>query len=278
MRTIYKPIKFPKDESAHNHMVEWWYFNGHLKDNKDNEYAFMDCLFRVNVKKLEIPLAKKAPFKNFYFAHSIISDIKNRRSYSNIKHMVIASKDSFTKPLLFINYTDPLVINGYEDFVIEETKEFNYKVKTEELDLNLKAVKKPMFESGKGFTDAGGNKSFYYSLTNLKIDGQIKINKKKIEVRGKGWMDHQWTNSAGYYDDKWNWFSMQLDDSTEIMCNEYIAKGNKRSYLIDIMHPDGKHESLKKIKMIPKSFWISKKTKEKYPVKWRIEIPERKII
>ena len=44
------------------------------------------------------------------------------------------------------------------------------------------------------------------------------------------------------------------------------------------MHFDGKHESLKKIKMIPKSFWISKKTKEKYPIKWKIEIPERKII
>jgi len=33
MHKEYKPIKFPEDKSAHNYIVEWWYFNGHLTGN-----------------------------------------------------------------------------------------------------------------------------------------------------------------------------------------------------------------------------------------------------
>ena len=50
MHKEYKPIKFPEDESAHDYIAEWWYFNGHLKDRQGNEYAFMDCFFKVDVK------------------------------------------------------------------------------------------------------------------------------------------------------------------------------------------------------------------------------------
>ncbi|MHA1895810.1 MAG: lipocalin-like domain-containing protein, partial [Promethearchaeota archaeon] len=36
-----KKIEFPKDELAHNSIIEWWYFNGHLTDKQGNRYAFM---------------------------------------------------------------------------------------------------------------------------------------------------------------------------------------------------------------------------------------------
>ena len=28
----YKKICFPKDGSVHDEIIEWWYFNGHLKE------------------------------------------------------------------------------------------------------------------------------------------------------------------------------------------------------------------------------------------------------
>ena len=59
MPNEFKPIKFPEDELAHNHIIEWWYFNGHLKDKKGNEYAFMNCLFKADVKKVKIPFLNK---------------------------------------------------------------------------------------------------------------------------------------------------------------------------------------------------------------------------
>ncbi|MDI6717873.1 MAG: lipocalin family protein [Patescibacteria group bacterium] len=277
MRTVYKPIKFPKDEQTHNHLIEWWYFNGRLKDKKDNHYAFMNCLFKVNVKKIDFPFAKKSPIKNFYFAHSIISDIKNQKNYYHIQNAVIVSEDSFSKPLLFINYADPVVIGGYDNSVIEETELFNYKIENRYVDLKLKSAKKPMLVGGNGFEALCGNKSFYYSLTNLKANGRIKIGKKEIEVFGKAWMDHQWANSTAYYNNKWNWFSIQLEDETEIMCVEFVKGNGKKGYLADIIYPDGKRETFKNIIMTPDKFWQSKSGKEKYPLLWKIEIPKKKI-
>lgn len=276
MKTIFKPIKFPKDESIHNHMVEWWYFNGHLKDKNGRHYSFMDCLFKVNIKKLGVPFADKMNFKNFYFAHSIVSDIKGKKNNKDIKNSALVSKDSFKRPLLFVNYTDLAPIHGYGNSIMEETKSFSYRIKNDNLDLNMELTKKPLLEGGKGFTNVCGNKSFYYSLTNLKTSGIIVMDKKIIEVSGKAWMEHQWTNSTGYYNDRWNWFSIQLDDNTEIACCEYIS-GDKRDYWADILYPNNKQESLKILRLKPDKIWKSRETKEEYPLQWELELPEKKI-
>ena len=277
MQTKYRPIKFPKDEQAHKHMIEWWYFNGNLKDKKGNKYAFMNTLFKVNVRRTEIPLISRWWFfKTYYFAHSIISDIGKNKSKPAVKNVVIVSKDSFSRPLLFIDYTEPIFLENFSNSIIEETEPFHYLLKTEELDLKMKSMKKPLLEGGKGFTDVLGHKSFYYSLTNMKTSGTIKLNGKPVEVEGKTWMDHQWTNSTGYYEDKWNWFAIQLDNNTEIMCNEYIS-GQKRDYLVNIVYPDGSQESLEELNLKPGAIWKSRKTKDSYPLVWKIEIPQRDI-
>ena len=69
----YKTIKFPEDEKPHNNFIEWWYYNGHLKDGEGNTYAFMNCLFKVDVKKVKIPfLIRNSLGDNNFFKFSII--------------------------------------------------------------------------------------------------------------------------------------------------------------------------------------------------------------
>ena len=87
-----KPVVLPQDNGPHDFIVEWWYFNGHLYDTKGREYSYMDCFFKVNITKVNIPHI--APhlvediFKNgeyIHFAHSLISDIsKNINDYLSI--------------------------------------------------------------------------------------------------------------------------------------------------------------------------------------------------
>ncbi len=271
-----KPIKFPKDESAHDNIIEWWYFNGHLKDSKGNRYPFMNCLFKADVKKVNIPFLKKAPFKIIYFSHSILSDIKAKRSYPKIDYVSIVSGDSFSKPLLFINYIDSLIFKGYINKVIEETKKFNYHIKTDNLDLNLTSVKKPLLEGGTGYIKFGSKSTYYYSLTNLKTKGTIKINGKLIKVKGKSWMDHQWAN-AGYSKDRWTWFSIQLDNNLEIVCLE-SGNGKNKTYLATVSYPNNKQVSTDDIQLTPTGIvWQSPTTKAEYPLSWKIEIPSQNI-
>ena len=190
-----KKIRFPKDEKPHKHIIEWWYFNGNLKDKEGNEYSFMDCLFRANVKKVGIPFLADLSGNYIYFSHHLLSDIKKRRFYSKIIPRAIISKDSFSKPLLFVNYISPEK-EDYTNYEIGEIDKFKYHIKSDVFDLILSSKKKPLLEGGKGFLKlTKGKSTYYYSLTNLETEGNITIGGKTIEVKGKSWMDHQWANT-----------------------------------------------------------------------------------
>ncbi len=276
MQEKIKPIKFPEDELAHDNIIEWWYFNGHLKDKQGNDYAFMNCLFKADVKKVKIPFLSKVPLKTLFFSHSILYDIKNEFFNPLIDYISIISRDSFSKPLLFINYVNPAFARGYMNCVIEKIEKNVYHIKHENMDLKLISTKKPLLERGNGYINLDSKSTYYYSLTNLKTEGRIKIKNKWIDVTGKSWMDHQWAD-VSYSKDKWTWFSIQLDNETELVCFEYDDKKTK-TYLADISHPDGQQEHFEEVELVPSGIeWTSPKTKAVYPLSWRIKVPAKKI-
>ncbi len=263
-----KKITFPKAELCHDTPIEWWYFNGHL----NKRYAFMHCLFRANLKEVKLPIFSNIPLKTLYFTHSLLSDLKEKKFYPSIKYIVIPSKDSFSKEKLFINYTDPVTVGGYINSEIEETEKFNYRLKTETLNLSLKSVKKPLLQGGKGYFELDKVKTYYYSLTNLETEGEIKIEDKKIKVRGKSWMDHQWAETKAFQD-SWVWFSFQFKNNTELVCFKY-GDGEKTYASASISYPDGKEKHTKKVEITPLGkTWKSPKTESEYELEWRVEIP-----
>ncbi|MBW2995549.1 hypothetical protein KY312_04300 [Candidatus Woesearchaeota archaeon] len=269
--------RFPKDELAHKSIIEWWYFNGHLKDKKGRRYAFMNCLFKADAKKVNIPYLPKHGFKTIYFSHSILSDIKAKKFYPKIDYVVLVSDDSFKKKLLFVNYVNPVILKGYVNKIIEETDKQHYHMKTENMDLSFESVKKPLLEAGKGYVIFRTKSAYYYSLSNLKTQGTIKINNKEIKVKGRSWMDHQWANTSYSANDKWTWFSIQLDNNTEIVCFEF-EDGYDRTWIATMSGRNNKQETAKDVVLVPSGInWKSQVTKAKYPLSWKIEIPSKKI-
>lgn len=271
-----RKLKFPRDGKAHNTIVEWWYFNGHLEDSKGNKYAFMDCLFRVNAKKSGLSFIEKVPFKNVYFSHSIFSDISKKKSYIDVHPLSIISEDSFSKKLFYVNYTFPS-LGGYLNHVIEEVDKFKYRIKSEHFDLNLVSKKKPFLEGGKGFLNFGLKSSYYYALTNMDASGYINLGGKRIKVKGKSWLDRQWTNVPYSKNSKWTWFSIQLDNDIEIVVFEFITDG-KKFYFGGVIDENEESYNTTKVRITPlKGKWKSNKTGAVYPVSWRIEIPSKEI-
>jgi len=222
---------------------------------------------------------KRTQLKEVYSAHHIISDIKKKKFYPHLDYVVLASKDSFTKPLFFLNYASPLVIKGYFNSVMEETKPFEYYVKTENMELKMKSVKKPLLVGENGFINLKPKSTYYYSLTNLETIGRIKVDKKWIDVTGKSWMDHQWIFAPKLtgFDDKWLWFSIQLDNNTEMICFEY-DDGKIKRYFADISNPDDTQEHTRDVMFKPiEKAWNSPKTGERYHLAWKIVIPSKNI-
>lgn len=300
MTLNFKPLSFPLDGKEHEAIVEWWYFNGHLRDKAGNRYAFMDCLFKADIKRIEAPsFLKKIPFRKrlagdnpyYCFAHSVVSDISNQKNYKEVQNYSLVSRDSFKRPLFFVNYASPNILGGYINNEIAEkspsavdlqarpsstdlqARPFNFHIKTENLDLTLESKKPPLLESGRGFINVCGRESYYYSLTDLRAKGVLNIENRIIEVEGKAWFDHQWTDVSTM--EKWSWFSLQMENGTDIMCAEY-DDGKNKAYLVDLIYPDSKQEHFDKLLLTPgKDVWKSKKTKAEYPLSWKIEIPEK---
>lgn len=279
-----KPVNLPKDNGNHDFVVEWWYFNGHLKGNKGESYAFMNCLFKVDITKVGIPyfsfsILNKILHKNkyIYFAHSVVTDIKNNKNYKEIQDISLITPESFKKDLLFVSYksVSSILVNSNSEII--ETKPNNFYIKNKYLNLNLENKKKPMLEGGHGYVGTPKSGSYYYSFTDMRANGSLNINNKNVKVKGLAWMDHQWANAV-YRKDKWTWFSFQLDNGMQVMCVEY-DKDNGTDILVDVLDKDGNQKQFKKATLTPgKEFYNSKKTKAKYPLSWNIEVVDAGIV
>jgi predicted secreted hydrolase len=264
-------MKFPKDSFPHKSVVEWWYFNGNLHDKKGKKYAFMNCLFKADPKKTQIPLVQNIPAKEIYFSHSIFSDIKENKFIARTHPLSILSNDSLTKKKLFINYLNPST-SGYVNNELIELGKFKYKIKNDDVELTLKARKKPLLHNGKGEFIIGRNKLHYYSLTDMDAKGIVRVNGKAIKVKGKAWMDHEWAGFSGAKN--WNWFSIQLDNGVEIMIQDY---NNGENVYVGINPKNQKAEFTEELLLLPRRKWRSHFTGAKYPVEWQIAIPSKKI-
>ncbi|MFA6251997.1 MAG: lipocalin-like domain-containing protein [Candidatus Paceibacterota bacterium] len=259
----FSPIVFPQDEQKHDHIIEWWYFNGNLKTKDGKDFFFMNCLFSAKTKKINIPLIKNFPFKNIFFSHYLLSGEK--ASYSKINPLCLVDKNNFQKPLLWINYD-----NGC---LIRETKPFEYNIANDFIDLELKSKKPPLLLDKKGFIDLGIKTTYYYSLTQLETTGLIKVDNKWIEVTGLSWMDHQWAQTPLTSDDEWIWFSLQLSDGTDILCFNY---GNEiKTSHASIINKKGEIFSTNKVSVLSLGTgYTSKATNTKYELEYQIDIPE----
>ncbi len=277
---MHKKIIFPRDHKEHDSIVEWWYFNGVLEDENGHKYSFMNCLFRVDVENVEIPYLKHLPVnkilggkKYICFAHSVVSDLENQKNYKEVQNVSLVSNDSFTKERLFVNYINPILLKGFENNEIAEIENDVFHIKTEKLDLILKSQKPALLEGGEGHITVCGRESYYYSLTDLETSGTLLIDGKEIKVKGKSWFDHQWAD-VSYKKDKWTWFSLQLNNGTDIMCCEYDDKREKGN-LVDIITKANESFHFSNLILKPGAdIWQSKLTKAEYPLSWDIEIPE----
>ncbi|MBU0598255.1 hypothetical protein KKF61_04680 [Patescibacteria group bacterium] len=272
-----KELSFPGDELIHNHSIEWWYWNGHLQDRQGRKYSYMNCLFHAKLKEVQFPFIRSVPVDKIFFSHSLLSDISRKKFIAHVDFINLMSRDSFRRPLLFINYANPILVDGFLNKVMERTDQQTYHIKNENVDLQLVSTKKPLLTGGQGYVRLmPGRSSFYYSLTNLRTSGFITVKNNRIPVTGQSWMDHQWAN-VKYIKDRWTWFSVQLENNIELVCYEYGHSSNTVKQASIILQ-NGRQFHTKDIHISSgNNKWTSPKTKAEYPLEWFVEIPEYKI-
>lgn len=258
---------------------QWWYFTGHLKDSKGNEYGFEQTFFGIGVNKKIFK--SRFGLNNLFISHSALTDISKKRFLFNDKIDRGAFETSFAKK-------DRLEIKVLTDKLSGEMSKMYLESINENFQLNLRlAVLKDYILNGK---NGYSNKlygcetcaSLYFSVPRMSVEGHIKIDGKSIDVTGEAWFDRE--INSDYEQSRiagWDWFAVMFDDETEMML--YLIRGadgkiDKSSSGI-IIDKDNKTEQLdiEDIEVKNLDYYKSPKTGSVYPSRWKIEIPGKNI-
>ncbi len=97
------------------------------------------------------------------------------------------------------------------------------------LDLKLVPSKPLVIQGNDGVSQKGestGNASHYFTFPRMRTERQVSLKGKSYKVKGLSWMDHEFSsNQLDQEQIGWDWFSVQLDNDTELMIYQIRKKG-----------------------------------------------------
>ena len=279
-------LSLPRDEAAHRAPIEWWYWTGHLSDTAGKEYGFELTFFKAyapqNAKLFGfIPawwLVEKA-----HIAHFAITDLYNQSfDMAQISDFTNFEAGASEEELdVYINTWSAKRIG-------EGVYELRAQLADKKLELRLEP-EKPLALHGNppGIQSMGaGGVSYYISYTRMKAEGTLSYDChlfgcQKTEVTGIAWHDHQWGDFELDSYAGWDWFSLQLDDQTEVMI--YLIREPNGSYSTragSFIDKQGRVTALEADDFSLQETgetWTSESTGAVYPMGWTLSVPSKKL-
>ena len=277
-----RKLSFPRDHFSHPEFkTEWWYYTGHLGTESGKRYGYQATFFRFGLRDRQKGEKETPPlFSDLYMAHFALSDKQQKKFFFRERanrgygEKAGASVDRFR-----VWNEDWSVRARGRGHVIE------MKDRDTALRLELAPLKPPALHGDKGLSRKGegrGRASYYYSLTRLETEGELEIGGRKEKVHGVSWMDHEFgSDQLGENQVGWDWFSIQLDNRTEIML--YLIRrqdGSPDPYSSGtLINPDGaaRHLALNDFRVEVLKRWKSPQSGGNYPMRWKVVIPSEKV-
>ena len=277
---------FPFDNGAHHSFrTEWWYFTGNLSTKEGKNFGYQFTIFRNAISPLKQDTASAWRSSQVYMGHFTLTDIDNDKFYFFERFSRDGNKLAGVE-------ANPFKL-WIEDWTVTETRKGNHefpdvtlsaKDKDISVEFNLELLKSVILQGENGLSKKSndfGNASYYYSATKIKTSGKINVKGKEYSVDGFSWLDREWSTSALSQNQKgWDWFSLQLDNNTELMYYQLRNKDGSvdASSKGSIVLPDGVKENLKPKDVIlkPTGEWKNNIGKV-YPSGWKLSIPSRNI-
>jgi predicted secreted hydrolase len=150
----------------------------------------------------------------------------------------------------------------------------------------LTNLKGPILQGDRGYSQKGpepGNASYYYSLTRLASNGTVRVGETAYQVDGLSWMDHEFSTSAlGPELVGWDWFSIQLDDGSELMVYQLRRKDGTADPFSSgtTVDPAGNSTQLdpQDLTVTVNDTWRSPHSGAIYPAQWTINVPSEDLI
>jgi predicted secreted hydrolase len=273
--------QFPRDHGAHpDFKTEWWYFTGGLRAADGREFGYELTWFREGVTPRRPEGLSRFVVGDFKFAHFAVSDVPGKRFLFSEK----ISRGAYGEAGCGNGSPGPLAWIDNWQLTVEPGGAWRIAASEggRELDLSVIPEKAPVIEGEDGISRkaAGeGHASCYYSCTRMRTEGTLTLpGAAPLAVRGETWFDHEWaTNQLAPDEAGWDWFSLQLNDGSELMLYRMRLKNGKADPASSgtFVRKDGTVEYLKAsdFELTPLAWWRSRKTAGNYPIRWRLRIP-----
>jgi predicted secreted hydrolase len=263
------PIRFPQDEAAHRDLTEWWYYTGHVNavypDGTTHHYGFELVIFQ----------ALRSDLPPVYAAHFAISDLTRGEFHYDQRSetepdAVIPNGTSTAGISVHVGNWSITGLNGWDHL----TASMNHYA----IQFNLRSLKPPVLHNGNGLITYGlAGFSYYYSRTRMGLAGTLVDHGQSLQVTGLAWMDHQWGNFLPLGGGGWDWYSIQLNNNTEMML--YVIRdgsGKTLSTYVSFIDAGAKDHLLpaSSLKISVLNHWRSPVTGANYPSGWRLQIDD----
>lgn len=269
-----RALEFPRDHGKHpDFQTEWWYFTGNLT-SPDKDFGFQLTFFRRSLVPEPPKLDSHWSARDLYPAHFALTDKTEKRFY----HFDIIAREGPNLAGAAADDLDVYVRNWRVKragaCVMLDAQQGDAAIK-----LTLTPLKPIVLHGKNGYSRKGDDESqssHYYSFTRLAARGTATLQGKEYAVEGLAWMDHEFGSSILSKDQAgWDWFSLQLDDGTDLMVFHLRKKdGASETPFGTLTSPDGSVTKLAgdDITIIPRGQWRSPATNALYPAAWTISV------
>ncbi len=279
-------MAFPADHGPHDDFqTEWWYYTGNLTAATGEHFGYQLTFFRRALTPPDQRTARDSAWAadQVYMAHLALTDVSGGKHYAFEKLARGAAGLAGAQTEPFRVWLEDWSVAGPSAGQARLRASVNDAASNLDLslDLNLADLKGPILQGDQGYSRKGpepGNASYYVSLPRMATAGAVSVNGKPFAVDGLSWMDHEWSTSAlGAEQAGWDWFSIQIDDDTELMFFQLRrADGSVDGFSSGtLIAADGSTRTLG-----PGDFsievtdrWRSPRTGAEYPAGWTLSVP-----
>ena len=271
-------FRFPHDHGTHDDFqTEWWYYTGHLRGEDGQTFGFQLTFFRRAATPEAVARnPSRWAIRHLYFAHFAITDEGGRRFHfaEKLSRAGIGKAGAQTERLGV--WIDDWAIQADGTAHVLQAQAEGIALR-----LRLTPEKPPVIHGTAGISRKGagpGESSHYYSFTRMRTDGTLTMGGTALPVTGLSWMDHEFgSNQLGREQVGWDWFSLQLADSTELM----VYQLRRRDGSVEPasggtwIRADGTAVPLPRdaIAINVLDRWQSPQSGGRYPGRWRISVP-----
>ncbi len=271
---------FPSDFGPHpDFQTEWWYYTGNLQTQEGRRFSYQLTFFRRGLTPLNQVEERDSIWggNQVYMGHFALSDIAAESHYAFERFSRGAAGLAGAQ-------SEPFQV-WLENWEVVQVSDNEWRMQAEQdgvrIDLVLNDQKGVTFHGVDGYSQKGpeaGNASYYFSQTRLASDGFVTVDGEQFSMTGWSWMDHEFSTSAlSAGQVGWDWFSLQLDDGTDLMMFQIRRDDGSidpfSSGTVITPESDTIHLTRDQFEIQVSDTWESPHSGAAYPSTWTVRIP-----